>query len=408
MWSTEAIKNYNVGKRIDKVEAHKNMNLSTREPWVYYWFDADADIETKLDVFDHKYNELIFTLKHRYLNNLSTQQKNNLSWLLQDWTKFGDKKLRNTPTRLAYSPYIFTPHYIEEFIIENKASLRSIWVKIEANAHLLRYEEALRNTYNYVGKKKVFQEVDREFDPYVSWVYWYNTWESVDEINKYNLFEYRCWIKEVSWKNYLLVWNVYAKWFTLAKIEKNPYEIDYTPSKQIVDLIKRWEVNILADQILEYMYDKYIWENLYDSDLKKQIVWILTDLYAQWFECWYLIWPAYKEYKNEKKRLDVFMSIFIWQNLELNEGSRISDIYMNRWDIIYETYTDMISLISDIEYKYWRQWNLLDNEKLKLISLLMQDISWYDNDKGKSYEITETLSLWLKKHDDELKKILQA
>gem|GEM_PF-5345170 len=38
----------------------------------------------------------------------------------------------------------------------------------------------------------------------------------------------------------------------------------------------------------------------------------------------------------------------------------------------------------------------------------MQDISWYDNDKGKSYEITETLSLWLKKHDDELKKILQA
>jgi hypothetical protein len=113
----------------------------------------DYTVEDKKTIIQSELKDITLMLQDRYHNTLSPDMTQDIYVSYLDWMQHNNIKPEKHNMRhnanMMYSPYLFYPSQIEEFIYSHANALVQNGITITPNTPLLEYPEALSNTFHY-------------------------------------------------------------------------------------------------------------------------------------------------------------------------------------------------------------------------------------------------------------------
>lgn len=281
--------------------------LASREPSSYSNYIKRHSIEGKKELFKVEFDKLLSLLTTRYGNEIREDDIIVLMQEFAEWIDSHNYKPHSANRNEAYwfSKTIDRYSFCEEFLLDIKNTLNRRRINVTPNPWLIKYEDEVRNSYRYSWERVIFSEVDKVLEQYVT----------------VSGLVGGMWIKEYNGVRYMVYKNIAWK-YELSKTLGYPW--DYS-SYIIIDLVRRGEVGELSKQIREFINLKYWTGVLISLNGDRVILKYLTDLYAEWFDLQYLLWPEYSNYNNRSSLNHFVLSYLlpdVWKELQ-TWGSRM-------------------------------------------------------------------------------------
>jgi len=316
IWSiNENLKNQ---KRIDDLIDRATISWN---PGGGYWNIKDS--ESKRMALDSELVDYIASYEKVFSTTLSSWEKERFLFSLIDWLRENNLRTNNLMTYwwMWWWATDMVVESLDQFLHDNIAKIEGMWLKIkpyEVFRNTDEKRESLYNSFHYEWEDIVFEDVDIELPP-LSWYVSSRTtglWKN----RKPDFLDYKSGIKFIEWKPFFLVqwyngtqdWN-YVLFWDSSKEMVGAWYPSYQ-KKLIHGIIKQWEVNLLLKEIEDLLWSKN-GSPLHNSQIRKEIIYYLLDMYAEWFDLWYLIWWEYKQYHNERDKLDAFIQWYILQDI---------------------------------------------------------------------------------------------
>ncbi len=263
------------------------------EEGFFWWTWIYNSLETVLNANERQLEEIIALIENRYSAALSEDAKSSLKTLFYSRSKknknytgpISQSWWRWAQMWWAYDVHLYSPHYLERFVWEYKAVLLDLWVDPTPNAELLKHWGPLQNSYFYTWPKMEFTEVDQELPLYQGYLF------SISEKWSMSYWSQKTWIKMIDWKPYIVIQPRDGEPYVLEQRPASLIGYERSPQKAIRNIIQQWEVTLLAEEVRHFLVESsYKPEDIIYTNGQKLLAEFLTDLYAQWYDFWYLQW----------------------------------------------------------------------------------------------------------------------
>ncbi|MFA7285116.1 MAG: L-histidine N(alpha)-methyltransferase, partial [Candidatus Absconditabacterales bacterium] len=264
----------------------------------------DTSLDQAISYHEKDMNEFFALLQQRYGANLSDEQMFRVQALFVDWVRkngFNVSAHMNWGQGMMYDPHLLFPHDLDRFVRECRTSLANEGIHTYPNHRLAAHDQALSNTYHYKGPRQEFYTV-RQLDDYKGYI------AGTYEDGSLNIQQAPAGIASHDGKSYLVFQIVRDGPYVLEQRPTSLYGYDMSPQKYISDIVGKGHAKILAEQIRDFLNEKYGAGFTPAVNGQQQIVKYIMDMYAAGYDLSYLLNAGtYDPYRNTKELLDVFV-----------------------------------------------------------------------------------------------------